>query len=197
MVRTASTMMELGTVAPAFSLVDTDGQTVGSESFAGKKCLLVMFICNHCPYVIHVADQLAAIGRDYADRDLQIVAISSNDAEAYPDDAPEKMGLEKQRRGYGFPYCYDGDQSVAKAYGAACTPDFFLFDKDQRLVYRGQLDSSRPKMDPPMPVTGEDLRSAIDAVIEGREVPGDQKPSIGCNIKWKAGEEPAYFGGGG
>lgn len=191
MVRTASTMLPLGTIAPPFSLNDTEGNTVSLADFAGKKALLVMFICNHCPYVKHVADQLKQLADDYIPHDVAVVGISSNDAEAYPDDSPEAMAKEKADRGYAFPYLFDGDQSVAKAYAAACTPDFFLFDADQKLVYRGQLDSSRPKSD--IPVTGEDLRAAIDAVLAGNAPSPDQKSSLGCNIKWKPGDEPQYF----
>ena len=191
MVRTASTMLELGTKAPEFSLPDTEGQSVSLGDFEGKKGLLVIFMCNHCPYVKHVADQLKALGDDYLSQDLGIVAISSNDADAYPDDAPEAMKLEKESRGYQFAYVYDGDQSVAQAYAAACTPDFFLFDSDQKLAYRGQLDSSRPGNG--VPVTGEDLRAAIDAVLSGQAPSEQQTPSLGCNIKWKEGNEPSYF----
>ena len=191
MVRTASTMLPLGTTAPPFSLPDTDGNTVSVGDFAGKKALLVMFICNHCPYVKHVADQLKSLGDDYLAKDVAVVAISSNDADAYPDDNPEAMAKEKAERGYAFPYLFDGDQAIAKAYAAACTPDFYLFDGDQKLVYRGQLDSSRPKSD--IPVTGEDLRAAIDAVLAGSAPAAEQRASLGCNIKWKDGNEPEYF----
>ncbi|TWU04574.1 thioredoxin family protein [Stieleria varia] len=191
MVRTASTMMPLGTSAPDFSLTDTDGSTVSLADFAGKKALLVMFICNHCPYVKHVADQLKTLADDYLPKDVAVVGISSNDADKYPDDSPAAMAEEKAQRGYAFPYLYDGDQSVAKDYAAACTPDFYLFDGEQKLVYRGQLDSSRPGSD--IPVTGQDLRAAIDAVLAGTAVPSEQRASLGCNIKWKEGSEPQYF----
>lgn len=191
MVRTASTMLSLGTKAPSFSLTDTDGNTVSLQDFADSKALLVMFLCNHCPYVKHVAPELARIGKDYADRPLSIVGISSNDVEKYPDDSPEKMAEEKAAQGYNFPYLFDPEQVVAQAYRAACTPDFFLFDADQTLVYRGQLDDSRPKTDDPL--TGADLRAAIDAVLAGQSPTENQRPSIGCNIKWKAGKEPEYF----
>ncbi len=191
MVRTASTMLPLGTSAPPFSLSDTDGNTVSLEDYAGAKALLVMFICNHCPYVKHVADELKRLSDDYLAKGVAIVGISSNDAENYPDDSPEAMVKEKASRGYEFAYLYDADQSVAQAYSAACTPDFFLFDGEQKLVYRGQLDGSRPKSD--TPVTGEDLRAAIDAVLSGSSPDAQQTPSIGCNIKWKAGNEPQYF----
>ena len=191
MVRTASTMLPLGTSAPPFSLSDTDGNTVSLEDFAGAKAILVMFICNHCPYVKHVANELKRLSDDYLPKGVAIVGISSNDAENYPDDSPEAMVKEKASRGYEFAYLYDADQSVAQAYSAACTPDFFLFDGEQKLVYRGQLDGSRPKSD--TPVTGEDLRAAIDAVLSGSSPDASQTPSIGCNIKWKAGNEPQYF----
>ena len=191
MVRTASTMLPLGTVAPSFSLPNTDGKTVTLESFAGKKALLVIFMCNHCPFVKHIAEGLKSLSDDYLAKDVGIVAISSNDAEKYPDDSPEAMATEKSQRGYQFEYLYDSDQSVAIEYAAACTPDFYVFDSEMKLVYRGQLDSSRP--DSGIPVTGEDLRAALDAVLAGQTPTDDQKPSIGCNIKWKEGSEPDYF----
>lgn len=191
MVRTASTMLPLGTKAPSFSLQDTDGNSVSPNDFAGSKGLLVIFLCNHCPYVKHVAPELSKLAADYADSGLAIVGISSNDVEKYPDDSPEKMAEEKAAQGYNFPYLYDVDQSVAKDYHAACTPDFYVFDSDQKLVYRGQLDDSRPKNDTPL--SGADLRAALDAVIAGETPAADQKPSIGCNIKWKEGSEPEYF----
>ena len=191
MVRTASTMLPLGTKAPDFSLPDTDGKTVSLSDLAGSKALLVIFMCNHCPYVKHVADQLKQLADDYMPQGVAVVGISSNDAEKYPDDSPAAMAEEKAQRGYAFAYLFDEDQSVAKAYSAACTPDFFLFDDQQNLVYRGQLDSSRPKSD--TPVTGEDLRAAMDAVLAGQAPTTDQKPSLGCNIKWKEGDEPNYF----
>ncbi len=191
MVRTASTMLPLGTKAPGFSLPDTDGNLVSLSDFAGSKALLVIFMCNHCPYVKHVADQLKSLSDDYLASGVAVVGISSNDADKYPDDSPAAMAEEKQARGYQFPYLFDGDQSVAQAYAAACTPDFYLFDGEMKLVYRGQLDSSRPKTD--IPVTGEDLRAAIDAVLAGQAPSDQQTPSIGCNIKWKEGSEPQYF----
>ncbi len=191
MVRTASTMLPLGTSAPHFSLPDTDGHVVSTDQFAGSKALLVMFICNHCPYVKHVADQLKTLTDDYIANGVAVVGINSNDADVYPDDSPAAMATEKEHRGYKFHYLFDTDQQVAMAYSAACTPDFFLFDSNRKLVYRGQLDSSRPKTD--IPVTGEDLRAAIDAVLAGNSVPQSQRPSIGCNIKWKVGNEPQYF----
>lgn len=191
MVRTASTMLPLGTSAPDFSLSATDGSTVSLSDYVGKKALLVIFMCNHCPYVKHVAEQLKTLSDQYMAKGVGVVGISSNDAEKYPDDSPEAMAAEKRDRGYEFDYLFDEDQSVAQAYAAACTPDFFLFDGDHKLVYRGQLDSSRPKSD--IPVTGEDLRAALDAVLQGDSPAADQTPSLGCNIKWKEGNEPQYF----
>jgi len=184
-------MLALGTPAPAFKLPDTNGKTVSLSDFRGKP-VLVMFICNHCPFVKHLNAQLVQLGHDYQSRSVGIVAISSNDAANYPDDGPGKMKEEAKRLGYTFPYLYDESQAVAKAYRAACTPDFFLFDTEHRLVYRGQFDDSRPGN--ALPVTGKDLRAALDAVLSGKEVLADQKPSIGCNIKWKTGSEPEYFG---
>jgi peroxiredoxin len=193
MVRTASTMLALGTKAPEFHLPDTvSGETISLSSFTGKKALLIMFICRHCPFVKHVQAELAKIGQDYVDTDLGIVAISANDAENYPDDAPDSLKSMATELRFTFPLCYDATQEVAKTYTAACTPDFFLFDGDRTLVYRGQLDDSRPGNN--QPVTGRDLRAAIDAVLNDRAVPSEQKPSIGCNIKWKQGNEPPYFG---
>lgn len=191
MVRTASTMLPLGTTAPAFSLPDYDGKTVCLEDFKGKKGLLVIFMCNHCPYVKYVAPELARLASDYLPKDLAIVGISSNDIEAYPDDAPDKMKEEAAAQGYTFPYLVDADQSVAAAYKAACTPDFYLFDSEFKLAYRGQLDSTRPKQG--QTPNGEDLRAAIDALLAGGALPEQQKPSVGCNIKWKEGSEPEYF----
>ncbi len=190
MALTPSTMLPLGTNAPDFALPDTDGNTVKLADYAGKP-VLVMFICNHCPYVKHVAAELAKLGRDYAGK-AAIVGINSNDVANYADDSPEMMKAEKASRGYTFPYLYDATQKVAQAYHAACTPDFFLFDKDHKLAYRGQLDDSRPSGN--TPVTGKDLRAALDAVVAGKKPNEDQRPSAGCNIKWKAGNEPAYFG---
>ncbi|NBW95194.1 MAG: thioredoxin family protein [Planctomycetia bacterium] len=191
MVRTPSTMLPLGTPAPDFSLPDVDGRMVGLADAAGVQGTLVMFICNHCPFVKHVADELAKLGRDYLPRGIGVVAISSNDVSTHPADSPEQMVHEAEERGYVFPYLYDETQEVAHAYHAACTPDFFLFDGARKLVYRGQLDASRPGND--IPVTGADLRAALDAVLAGRPVPADQRPSLGCNIKWKPGNEPPYF----
>jgi len=191
MVKTASTMLPLGSAAPDFSLINVDSKEVSLADFADAPGLLVMFICNHCPFVVHLADDLAAFGREYQAKGLAIVGISSNDVSSHPDDSPEQMVHEAENRGYVFPYLYDETQEVAQAYRAACTPDFFLFDADGKLVYRGQFDDSRPKSD--IPVTGSDLRAACDAVLAGQAVPQDQKPSIGCNIKWKSGAEPEYF----
>ncbi|MFN6191482.1 MAG: thioredoxin family protein, partial [Planctomycetia bacterium] len=191
MVRTPSTMLPLGTTAPDFSLLNVDGRTVSLADAAGPKGTVVMFICNHCPFVKHVADQLAALGRDVMPLGIGIVAISSNDVSMHPADSPEQMVHEAEDRGYPFPYLYDESQEVAKDYHAACTPDFFLFDASRKLVYRGQLDASRPGNE--IPVTGADLRAAIDAVLAGRPVAAEQRPSLGCNIKWKPGNEPAYF----
>jgi peroxiredoxin len=191
MVRTPSTMLPLGTTAPDFGLPNVDGRIVSLADAAGPKGTVVMFICNHCPFVKHVADQLAALGRDVMPLGVGVVAISSNDVSTHPADSPEQMVHEAEDRGYPFPYLYDESQEVAKDYHAACTPDFFLFDASRKLVYRGQLDASRPGND--IPVTGVDLRAAIDAVLAGRPVATEQRPSLGCNIKWKPGNEPAYF----
>jgi len=193
MAATSSTMLPLNTSAPAFSLPDTTaaGKKVSLADFTGKP-LLVMFLCNHCPFVKHIRSELARLGRDYKGR-AALVAISANDAEKYPDDSPAKMTEEAKAAGYTFPYLYDESQAVAKAYKAACTPDFFLFDKSHKLVYRGQLDDSRPSGRGPAGdtgPTGKDLRAALDAVLAGKPVSADQKPSIGCNIKWKPGNEP-------
>jgi peroxiredoxin len=193
MVATPSTMLPLGTKAPPFSLPDTEGRTVSLVDFDGVRGLLVMFISNHCPFVKHIRSQLAQFGLEYQPKGLGIVAINSNDVVNHPDDSPAKMREEIAAVGYTFPYLFDESQTVAKAYRAACTPDFFLFDHDFRLVYRGQFDDSRPGND--IPVTGSDLRAAAAAVLEGLQITDDQKPSIGCNIKWKAGNEPDYFGG--
>lgn len=191
MAATASTMPELGAAAPDFRLPDTNGKTVWLADFKSAPALLVMFICNHCPFVKHIRSELARLGRDYQARGVGIVAINSNDVVKYPDDGPPKMAEEAKTAGYSFPYLFDETQEVAKVYGAACTPDFFLYDGQRRLVYRGQLDDSRPNNG--VPVTGKDLRAAIDAVLAKRPAPGDQKPSIGCNIKWKPGNAPEYF----
>ena len=193
MVLTPSTMLPLGTKAPDFQLPDVvTGETISLATFEQKKALLVMFICRHCPFVKHIQKELANIGQDYRDRSLGIVAISANDVAKYPDDSADNLKIMAQELGFNFPLCYDETQSVAKAYTAACTPDFFLFNQAQELVYRGQLDASRPSND--IPVTGKDLRSAIEATLAEREIDFEQKPSIGCNIKWIPGKEPVYFG---
>jgi peroxiredoxin len=192
MARTESTMLELGTQAPDFSLPDTTGKQVGLADFNEAKGLLVIFMCNHCPYVIHLRDALAAVAKEYQAKGLAVVGINSNDAANYPADSHEKMAEEVATAGYTFPYLYDESQATAKAYKAACTPDFFLFDGSQKLVYRGQFDDSRPRNDEP--VTGADLRAAIEALLSGNPIPAEQKPSMGCNIKWKGGNEPDYFG---
>jgi len=192
MVRTASTMLDLGIEAPDFNLPEVvAGQTISLNDFAGKKALLVMFICRHCPYVKHVERELARLGRDYADSAAGLVAISANNANENPDDAPASLKEMAEELGFTFPFCYDESQDTAKAYAAACTPDFFLFDESRKLVYRGQLDDSRPGNE--KPVTGRDLRAALDAVLNDQPVDADQRASLGCNIKWKAGHEPAYF----
>lgn len=193
MVKTASTMLPLGTPAPDFSLKNVDGQTVSLSDFKDSKGLLVIFMCNHCPFVIHLREALAAFADEYMAKGMAVVGISANDVATHPDDSPEKMVEEAKAAGYNFPYLYDETQEVAKAYKAACTPDFFLFDQEQKLVYRGQFDDSRPGND--KPVTGADLKAACDAVVAGAPVTEDQKPSIGCNIKWKEGMEPEYFTG--
>lgn len=184
-----SRMLPLGTEAPDFRLADVvSGRTVGLHDFADRDALLVMFICRHCPYVTHVRPELSRLGREHAGSRLGIVAISANDPATYPEDAPESLAAEAVEAGYTFPYLFDETQEVAKAYTAACTPDFFLFDRERRLAYRGQMDSTRPNGG--TPATGEDLRAAIDAVLQGRPVPEDQRPSVGCSIKWRPGNEP-------
>lgn len=193
MVKTTSTMLALGTAAPDFQLPDVvSGETISLATFSGSKALLLMFICQHCPFVKHVQSELAKIGHDYRDRPLGIVAISANDVANYPDDSPQKLKQMAQELNFNFPVCYDESQAVSKSYTAACTPDFFLFDAANKLVYRGQLDDSRPSNG--IPLTGQDLRQAIDAVLQDRAIDFEQKPSIGCNIKWKPGNEPDYFG---
>lgn len=184
-----SQMLELGTIAPEFSLPDPDGQR--HELVEGADAYLVMFICNHCPFVKHVREELARIGDEYGKRGVAVYAINSNDVTRYPADGPAEMRREAASCGYTFPYLLDRDQSVAKAYRAACTPDFFVFDGARRLVYRGQLDDSRPSNN--KPVDGRDLRAALDAVLSGGTVDQRQEPSIGCNIKWIPGNEPDYF----
>jgi peroxiredoxin len=191
MVKTASTMLQLGTKAPDFSLPNIDGSVVSLADFADKKGLLVVFMCNHCPFIKHLRTELSEFGNEYQDKGLGVIGISSNDVASHPDDSPEKMAEEAAEAGYRFAYVYDESQEVAKAYKAACTPDFFLFDSDMTLAYRGQFDGSRPGND--IPVTGADLRAACDQVLASEPVPVEQKPSIGCNIKWIAA--PEYFTG--
>ncbi len=193
MVKTASTMLPLGTTAPDFSLLNVDGNNVSLSDFSEKPGLVVMFICNHCPFVVHLRSALASFGDEYLEKGLAIVAISSNDVTTHSADGPKEMKAEAASAGYHLPYLFDETQAVAKSYTAACTPDFFLFDSAQKLVYRGQFDASRPGNN--IEVTGNDLRAACDAVLAGNAVPNKQFPSIGCNIKWKAGSEPDYFTG--
>lgn len=188
----SSTMLELGTPAPEFALPDTEGGTVSLAELPPAPALLVMFLSNHCPYVKHLRGAIAQLARDYAPRGVQMVGIMSNDVSRFPADAPERMREERAAAGWSFPYLYDESQEVARAYRAACTPDIYLFDGDRRLVYRGQFDGSRPSNG--QKPTGEDLRQALDALLEGRAISGDQRPSMGCNIKWKPGNEPAWFG---
>jgi peroxiredoxin len=185
-------MADLGTPAPGFSLPDTTGVQRSLDDFADAPALLVAFWCNHCPFVKHIAGGFVAFAKEYQARGLAVVAISANDVETHPQDSPERMAEEAERAGYTFPYLYDESQAVAKAYGAACTPDFFLYDRDRRLVYRGQFDVARPGLD--APVTGADLRRATDAVLSGDTPDEDQRPSVGCNIKWKPGNAPEYYG---
>lgn len=192
MVKTASTMLPLGTLAPDFQLPDVVSNQIISLKTFKDQALLLMFICQHCPFVKHLEQELANIGHDYCQQSLGIVAISANDVTNYPNDSPQKLKEMAQRLKFNFPLCYDETQQVSKAYTAACTPDFFLFDARRQLIYRGQLDDSRPSND--LPVTGKDLRQAIDAALQGKTIDSVQKPSIGCNIKWKPGNEPQYFG---
>jgi thiol-disulfide isomerase/thioredoxin len=192
MVETASTMLILGTALPDFALPDTvSGKTVTAADARGERGTLVMFLCNHCPFVKHVLGEIERVARDAAEQGLGVVAVSSNDAQAYPDDSPERMKALARTKGWDFPYLHDESQDVAKAFRAACTPDFFLFDANARLVYRGRLDGSRPGND--VPVDGRDLRTAIHVLVEGGDVPDEQIPSVGCNIKWKPGNEPDWF----
>ena len=193
MVLTPSTMLKLGTSAPDFQLTDVvSGKATSLASFTEKKSLLVMFICVHCPFVIHIEEELGRLGQDYRSSDLGIVAINANDADTHPEDAPDKLKAMALRLNFPFPYCHDETQSTAKAYTAACTPDFFLYGPSRELVYRGQLDDSRPENG--QPNDGRDLRVAIEAVLADRDISSEQKPSVGCNIKWKVGNEPKYFG---
>ncbi|MCH2114787.1 MAG: thioredoxin family protein [Pirellulales bacterium] len=191
MVKTASTMLPLGTKAPDFSLVNVDGKTVMLSQLRDAPALVVILMCNHCPFVKTISAGLASFAKEYQAKGVAVVGINSNDVSTHPEDSPERMVHEAEAKGYTFPYLFDETQEVAQAYRAACTPDFYLFDGQQMLVYRGQFDSSRPGSG--IPVTGEDLRKAADAVLAGQPVPEEQIPSIGCNIKWKAGAEPEYF----
>ncbi len=192
MVKTLSTMLTLGTRAADFSLPDADRKIVSLSQFDGAPALLVIFMCNHCPFVKHIAPGLASLAREAQDKGVAVIGINPNDVANYPDDSPQKMAEASAEYGYTFPYVLDESQEVAKAYQAACTPDFYVFDRDRKLVYRGQMDDSRPSLD--SPVTGVDLRAALDAVLEGRPLNDEQRPSVGCNIKWKPGNEPEYFG---
>lgn len=191
MARTASTMLPLGTVAPDFRLPDTEGNLVSAEDYKDAPALLMIFMCNHCPFVKHILDDLVDLIPGYQAKGLAVLAINSNDVESFPEDRPEMMDELAREKEFTFPYLYDETQEAAKAYSAACTPDFFLFDAERKLVYRGQMDDSRPGNG--VPVTGNDLKAALDAVLEGKNIPAEQKPSIGCNIKWKQGNEPDYF----
>ena len=191
MAAVTSIMLPLGTEAPAFQLPDTQGKTISISDFRDAPALLVVFMCNHCPYVKHIRESLVELVKEYQAKGVAVVAINANDVNAYPDDSPELMARDAETYGYTFPYLYDQTQQVARAYKAACTPDFFLFDRDRRLVYRGQIDSSRPGNDKPL--SGEDLRAALEAVLTGGQISAQQKPSMGCNIKWKPGNEPEYF----
>jgi len=187
-----STMLPLETPLPHFALPDVrTGQVISPDNFVGTAALLVMCICRHCPYVVHVREELAKLGRDYQGKNVGIVAMSSNDVKNYPQDSPQGLKEMAEELGLVFPYCYDESQQVAKAFTAACTPDFFVFNQERKLVYRGQLDDSRPGNG--KPVTGRDVRTALDAVLDGKPVSGVQKPSAGCNIKWKPGNEPDYW----
>ena len=193
MVLTPSTMLPLGTRLPSFALPDYNGRVVTTEDFRDAPALLVAFICGHCPFVTHIRTGFADFAREYQTRGLAIIAVNSNDVDAFPEDGPEGMREESARAGYVFPYLFDETQEVAKQFRAACTPDLYLFDGDRMLVYRGRFDESRPRTHPPMPVTGRDIRAAADAVLAGTPVPRDQKGSVGCNIKWKRGNAPDYF----
>ena len=193
MVKTASTMLSLGTPAPDFQLPDVvSGNTITLADFSGKAGLLVMFICQHCPFVKHVQNELAKLGQDYVPKGVGVLAISANSVQTHPDDRPENLKAMALELGFNFPYCYDETQATAKNYTAACTPDFFLFDGELKLAYRGQLDDSRPGNN--QPVTGKDLRAALEALLVGQSIGSEQRPSIGCNIKWTPGNEPSYFG---
>lgn len=195
MVSTLSTMLDLGVVAPSFSLPNTNPNVGGSEvsltDYGDASAVLVAFICNHCPYVVHIREEFVRFANEYREKGLAVIAISANDAETYPADGPEAMAEEADRYHFPFPYLFDQTQEVAKSYRAACTPDFFLFDDQQVLVYRGQFDGARPRNE--VPVTGEDLRQAVDAVLAGTPISGEQRPSMGCNIKWRQDNAPEYF----
>lgn len=190
MALTPSTMLPLGTKAPEFTLTDTNRKKVSLADFKDAPAVVIIFMCNHCPYVRHVADGLADLAWDYQQQNVAFIGINSNDPHLYPDDAPDKMVEEVKKHGYSFPYLFDDKQDIAKAYRAACTPDFYVFDGERKLAYRGQLDDSRPENG--IPVTGRDLRAALDALLSGEQVNANQKPSIGCNIKWRPGHEPEY-----
>lgn len=192
MAATPSTMLPLGTPMPQFSLPDIDGTTVSSSEVTGAPGTLVMFICNHCPFVIHIREALVALVKQYQPRGIKAVAISANDIDTHPDDSPQKMAEVAHQNNFSFPYLYDQTQETAKAFHAACTPDFFVFDGEGKLFYRGQMDDSRPGND--KPVDGRDLRAALDALLAGKPTPEQQKPSMGCNIKWRQGNEPGYLG---
>lgn len=192
MVAVNSTMLPLGTAAPDFSLPDTEGQYISLGQFDGARAYLVIFMCNHCPYVIHLRKDIARLAGEYQEKGVAVIAINSNDVQNYPADSPQRMKIEAADAGYTFPYLWDATQEVAKRYKAACTPDFFVFDHHRLLAYRGQFDDSRPGNQ--VPVTGSDIRAALDATLDGERIVDDvQKPSIGCNIKWKPGNEPEYF----
>jgi len=190
MARTISTMLPLGTSAPDFSLPDTEGHLVSLDDFKSAPAILVIFMCNHCPFVKHVLNGMVELVREYQEKGVKAVGINSNDVASFPEDSPKKMAKVARDTGFTFPYLYDETQEAAKAYHAACTPDFFLFDGDRKLIYRGQMDDSRPGNN--LPVTGADLRNALDAVLEGKQIPAEQKPSMGCNIKWRQGSEPEF-----
>ena len=193
MTLTPSTMLPLGTAVPAFSLPDLTGKLVSPHDFRDSPALLVAFICHHCPFVTHIRQGFARFATEYQHRGLAIIGINSNDIAAFPEDGPDGMRAEAAAAGYTFPYLFDESQEVAKAFRAACTPDLYLFDRDRTLVYRGRFDDSRPRTNPPMPVTGRDIRAAVDAVLSAQPVSPDQKGSVGCNIKWKPGNAPHYF----
>ena len=193
MTLTPSTMLALGTPLPAFRLPDLDGSLVSPEDFRDAPALLVAFICHHCPFVTHIRHGFSAFVREYQPRGLAVIAINSNDVDEFPEDGPQGMRREATSAAYTFPYLFDESQEIAKTFRAACTPDLYLFDRDRTLVYRGRFDESRPRTTPPMPVTGRDIRAAVDALLSGQPVPAEQKGSVGCNIKWKPGNAPDYF----